>query len=173
MEESSDITQLTARPARRADAQAITEIYNQGIADRIATFETQPRVVADIMPWFDHARGFVTVVDAAGAVAGYAVAHPYSDRCCYRGVGEFSVYVRRSHRGRGVGRIAMAALIESARDDGIWKLMSRVFPENRASLGLMARMGFREIGVHERHGKLEGVWKDCVVVERLIPENID
>jgi len=106
-------------------------------------------------------------------VVGYAVAHPYSDRCCYRGIGEFSVYVRRSHRGRGVGRIAMAALIDASREDGLWKLMSRIFPENRASLSLMARMGFKEIGVHERHGKLEGVWKDCVIVELLILENID
>ena len=67
----------------------------------------------------------------------------------------------------------MAALIEAARADGLWKLMSRVFPENRASLGLMARMGFEEIGVHRNHGKLDGVWKDCVIVERLIPENLD
>jgi L-amino acid N-acyltransferase YncA len=109
----------------------------------------------------------------AGEVVGYAVAHPYSDRGCYRGIGEFSVYVRRSHRGRGVGQVAMAALIDAARADGLWKLTSRVFPENRASLALMARMGFEEIGVHRNHGKLDGVWKDCVIVERLIPENID
>ena len=67
----------------------------------------------------------------------------------------------------------MAALIEAARDAGLWKLLSRVFPQNRASLGLMARSGFKEIGVHEKHGKLDGVWMDTVIVERLIPENID
>jgi len=173
MEESIAIASLTARPAQREDAAAITEIYNQGIEDRIATFETEPRSVADIMPWFDHAHGFVSVTDASGDVVGYAVAHPYSDRCCYRGIGEFSVYVRRSHRGRGVGQVAMAALIEASRADGLWKLISRIFPENRASLSLMARMGFKQLGVHEKHGKLDGVWKDCVIVERLIPENID
>jgi phosphinothricin acetyltransferase len=167
------MSSLTARPAMREDAPAITEIYNQGIEDRIATFETEPRAVGDILPWFEHAHAFVSVVDAGGEVAGYAVAHPYSDRCCYRGLGEFSVYVRRSHRGRGVGQVAMAALIDQARDQGLWKLLSRVFPENRASLNLMARMGFSEIGVHEKHGKLEGVWKDCVIVEKLIPENLD
>ena len=164
---------LNARPAVRGDAAAITEIYNQGIEDRIATFETEPRTPADILPWFDHAHAFVSVADASGEVAGYAVAHPYSDRCCYRGIGEFSVYVRRSHRGRGVGQVAMAALVDASRAAGLWKLMSRVFPENRASLSLMARMGFKEIGVHEKHGKLEGVWKDCVIVERLLPENLD
>jgi phosphinothricin acetyltransferase len=171
MEESS--MSLTARPARTDDAAAITEVYNQGIEDRIATFETEPREVSDILPWFAHARAFVSVTDESGELVGFAVAHPYSDRCCYRGVGEFSVYVRRSERGRGIGQIAMAALIDASRADGLWKLTSRVFPENRASLALMARMGFKEIGVHEKHGKLDGAWKDCVIVELLIPENID
>jgi len=164
---------LIARPASREDAAAVTEIYNQGIEDRIATFETEPRSPADIESWFDTARAFVAVCDPSREVVGYAVAHPYADRDCYRGIGAFSVYVRRSHRGRGVGRIAMAALVETSRAAGLWKLVSRIFPENRASLSLMARMGFKEIGVYAKHGKLDGVWKDCVIVERLIPENID
>jgi phosphinothricin acetyltransferase len=170
MEESMT---LSARRARREDAAAITEIYNQGIEDGIATFETEPREAADILPWFEHSRAFVSVTGENSEVVGYAVAHPYSDRRCYQGIVEFSVYVRRSDRGRGVGQVAMASLIEQARTGRLWKLMSRVFPENRASLSLMARMGFKEIGVHEKHGKLEGVWKDCVIVELLIPENID
>jgi phosphinothricin acetyltransferase len=164
---------LTARPARIEDAAAVTEIYNQGIEDRIATFETEPRAAADIELWFESAYAFVSVIEPSGQLVGYAVAHPYSDRPCYRGIGAFSVYVRRERRGAGVGRVAMDALIEEARAKGLWKLYSRVFPENRASLALMARMGFNEIGVHEKHGKLDGVWKDCVSVERLIPENID
>jgi phosphinothricin acetyltransferase len=164
---------LRARPARREDAAAIVEIYNEGIEDRVATFETDLRTVADIEPWFDHARAFVAVEDPNGRIAGYAVAHAYADRCCYRGIGEFSVYVRRSRRAQGVGQAAMAGLIEAAKDAGLWKLLSRIFPENQASLGLMAKMGFREIGVHEKHGKLDGVWKDTVIVERLIPENLD
>lgn len=165
---------LSARPARREDAPAITEIYNQGIEDRIATFETDLRTVADIEPWFEHAQVFVSVTDSAtGEVVGYAVAHPYSDRPCYGGIGAFSVYVRRSDRGRGIGQVAMAALIDASRAKGLWKLYSRIFPENRASLSLMSRMGFKEIGVHEKHGKLDGEWKDCVNVELLIHENID
>ena len=166
-------TGLIARPARREDAAAIAEIYSQGIADRIATFETEPRSAPDIEPWFDSAYAFVAVVDSAGEVVGYAVAHPYADRCCYSGIGEFSVYVRRSHRGRGVGRAAMTALIEEARRKGLCKRLSRVFPQNRASLALLHSLGFKEIGLHEKHGKLEGVWMDTVIVERLIPENID
>jgi L-amino acid N-acyltransferase YncA len=167
------IDQLVARPAVRADAPAITEIYNQGIEDRIATFETEPRAVADIEDWFETAVALVSVVDPASVIVGYAVAHPYSDRCCYGGVGEFSVYVRRSERGRGAGQVAMAALVEAAREKGLWNLLSRVFPENRRSLALMARMGFKQIGVHEKHGKLDGVWRDNIIVERLIPENLD
>ena len=167
------VRKLLARPARREDAAAVTEIYNQGIEDRVATFETEPRTAADIERWFDGACAFVVVADEDGEVAGYAVAHPYSDRGCYRGIGEFSVYVRRSYRGRRVGAAAMTALIEAARDKGMWKLLSRVFPENRPSLSLMARMGFRDLGTHEKHGKLDGVWRDTVIVERLIPENID
>jgi phosphinothricin acetyltransferase len=164
---------LRARPALREDAPAITAIYNQGIEDRIATFETEPREVSDILPWFDQALAFVSVTDEADEIVGYAVAHPYSERPCYRGIGAFSVYVRRSSRGRGVGQVAMAALIDASRSAGLWKLYSRVFPENRASLSLMARMAFDEIGVHRKHGKLDGMWKDCVNVELLIPENID
>lgn len=166
------MTTLTVRPARRADAPAITAIYNQGIEDRVGTFETEPREVAQIEAWFDHAKAFVSVEDGLGEVVGYAVAHPYADRCCYAGIGEFSVYVRRDRRGLGVGRAAMNALADAAAAAGLWKLLSRVFPENRASLNLMAWSGFKEIGVHEKHGKLDGVWRDCVIVERVFPENL-
>lgn len=170
---SEIISKLTARPAVRADAGVITQIYNEGIEDRVGTFETEPRTVDQIEAWFEHAKAFVSVEDETGEVVGYAVAHPYADRCCYAGIGEFSVYIRRTQRGRGVGRVAMTALVEAARQAGLWKLLSRVFPENRASLNLMAWSGFSEIGVHRNHGKLDGVWRDCVIVERLIPENLD
>ena len=162
------------RPATLADAPAVTAIYNQGIADRVGTFETEPRDVRDIEAWFPHAKAFVVVEDGAGGpVLGYAVAHPYADRCCYAGIGEFSVYVAREARGRGVGRAAMAALNDASRKAGLWKLLSRVFPENRANLNLMAWSGFSEIGVHRKHGKLDGVWRDCVIVEQVFPENLD
>ena len=104
---------ITARPAQHEDAAEIAAIYNQGIEDRIGTFETEPRTVADIEGWFEHAKAFVAVENAAGEVVGYAVAHPYADRCCYAGIGEFSVYVGREQRGLGVGRVAMAALAEA------------------------------------------------------------
>jgi len=164
---------LAARAAQPSDAAAITAIYNQGIEDRIGTFETEPRQVADIEAWFARAKAFVAVEDLDSEVVGYAVAHPYAERPCYAGIGTFSVYVRRDRRGLGVGRVAMTALVDAARGAGLWKLTSRVFPENRASLALMAWSGFKEVGVYEKHGKLDGVWRDCVIVERVLPENLD
>jgi L-amino acid N-acyltransferase YncA len=163
--------ELRTRPATPVDAPAIAHIYNQGIEDRIATFETEPRSISSIEVWFDQ-DALIKVVEAEGEVVGYAAAFPYSDRCCYSGIGEFTVYVRRDQRGRRIGEAAMLALIEAAQDHGHWKLLSRIFPENSASRALMARLGFKEIGVHEKHGKLDGVWRDCVIVERVIPENL-
>ncbi len=163
---------LTVRPAAVDDATAMAEIYNEGIADRVATFETTPRTPEDVVAWFDGKHPAVVVVDAAGQVVGYAVTFAYADRCCYAGVAEFSVYVRRSHRGQGVGVVAMKALIAAAEDAGFWKLLSRVFVENQASLALLRSVGFREVGVHEKHGKLDGVWRDVVAVERIIEANL-
>ena len=150
------------------DAGAIAEIYNQGIADRVATLETEPRSPAQIAGWFS-GRNLVVVAEteAAGLVA-FAASFPYSDRPCYSGVGEFSVYVRRDYRGRGAGRAALAALIEAATASGMHKLLNRVFPENAASRALLRRLGFEEIGTHRRHGQLDGMWRDCVIVERLL-----
>ena len=165
------MTTLKARPAQREDAAAIAEIYNQGIADRIATFETEPRTPAQIEPWFENGMPIVAIVADDDELVGYAAAFPYSDRSCYQGIGEFAVYVRRDWRGRGVGKLAMEALVDASRAGGLWKLLSRVFTENRASRALMAQVGFKEIGVHEKHGKLDGLWRDCAIVERLIPEN--
>jgi L-amino acid N-acyltransferase YncA len=163
---------LTTRPATPADAASIAAIYNEGIDDRVATFETEPRTPAQIEAWFGNDDAIVVAVEMAGEVVGYAGAFPYSDRCCYAGVAEFTVYVRRDQRGRRVGEAAMWALLQAAQDRGQWKLLSRIFVENVSSRALMAKVGFKEIGVHEKHGKLDGVWRDCVIVERLIPENL-
>ncbi|MBA5779249.1 N-acetyltransferase [Stappia sp. F7233] len=160
---------LSPRAGRRGDAAAIAEIYNQGIDDRIATFETEHRGAEAIEAWFD-ARYPLAVVEDAGKVVAYAVAHPYRARQAYAGVREFSVYAARAHRGRGAGRLAVLALIELARADGAWKLLSRIFPENVASRALCARLGFREVGTYERHGRLNGEWRDCVIVEKLLVE---
>jgi L-amino acid N-acyltransferase YncA len=159
------------RPATPADAPAIAAIYNQGIADRVATFETEPRSADDIAAWFTSGRLIMVAEDTQGVVA-FAASFLYSTRPCYAGVNEFSVYVARDCRGTGAGRAVLAALIEAASAHGLHKLTSRVFPENVASRALLKQLGFSEIGIHRRHGKLDGEWRDCVTVELLIGEAV-
>ena len=163
---------MKTRRAEPRDAAAIAEIYNEGIEDRVATFETESRSRADILMWFEDRHSRVVVVDEDDCVIAFASTGDYKARPCYDGIGEFSVYVKRSARARGIGKTAMEALIDAAREDGFWKLISRIFPENEASLKLMKRLGFREVGVYKNHGKLDGVWKDCIIVEYLIDENL-
>ncbi len=158
---------ITTRPATPADAAAIAKIYNQGIEDRIATFETRPRTPEEITLWFDGVHPIV-VAEEAGQVVGFASTSSYRPRDCYSKTAEFSVYVGRDHRGRQVGRQALGALIEESRKAGLHKLVSRIFPENVASRAACRAAGFREVGVYKEHGQLEGEWKDCVIVERLV-----
>jgi phosphinothricin acetyltransferase len=162
-------TTRTARAASPTDADAIAAIYNEGIADRIGTFETEPRSREQITAWFDNRHPIVVVEEAAEVVA-FASTSSYRARPCYDGIAEFSVYVARKRRGSGAGRAAMEALLEAATAAGFWKLLSRIFPENTASRTLMAKMGFREVGIYARHGKLDGAWRDCVIVERMLGE---
>jgi phosphinothricin acetyltransferase len=161
-----------SRPARLEDAATIARIYSEGIADRAATFETEPRSAADVRSLLEArlATHPAVVVERGGAVVAFAWVGPYSDRPCYAGIGEFSVYVARECRGTGAGRAALAALLDACERRGFWKLVSRVFPENAASRGLCAGSGFTEVGLHRRHARLDGAWKDVVVVERLIGE---
>lgn len=161
--------QFSARPAIPPDADAITRIYNEGIADRVGTFETRPRSVEDVRAWFDGHP--IVVVEDAGKVIAFASTSSYRRRDCYAGIAEFSVYVARDRRRRGAGRTAMDALLSAARDAGYWKLLSRIFVENTASRRLMASLGFREVGIYEKHARLDGFWRDVVIVEKLFPEN--
>ena len=158
---------MNVRKASAADAAAIARIYNEGIEERIATFETRLRTAADVEKWFDGVHPIVVIEDE-GAIIAYASTSMYRPRECYAGIAEFSVYARRSARGRGAGKAAMMALIDAARGAGFWKLVSRVFVENTASRALLRSIGFREVGTYERHAKLDGVWRDVVIVEKLI-----
>lgn len=166
---------MTIRPAEPSDAGAIARIYNQGIADRAATFETAPRAVADIAARIAQAGRYPMLVAAgeSGAVLGWAGIGPYRPRACYKGIGEVSVYVERHARGRGLGRPLLLSLIGAVRDRGYWKLVSRIFPLNTASRSLCRTCGFREVGIYEKHGCLDGRWMDVVIVERLILENLE
>lgn len=163
--------QLQARPAALSDAGSIAKIYNQGIADRVATFETRLRSPADVEAWFDGVHPIV-VVEHLGRIVAFAATFVYRPRACYSGIAEISLYVERDARRRGAGSFAMQAIVEAAEKAGFWKLLSRVFLDNQASRNLIARSGFREVGVYEKHGQLDGVWRDVLIVERLIPANL-
>lgn len=158
---------MHSRPATPTDADAIARIYNEGIADRIATFETRERTPDDIKTWFN-GRHPVIVVEDDDTIVAFASTSTYRPRDCYAGIAEYSVYVARAARGQGAGEVAMRALITAAESAGFWKLVSRIFPENVASLNLMARLGFRQVGIYEKHGQLDGVWRDVVIVEKLL-----
>jgi L-amino acid N-acyltransferase YncA len=166
---------LTVRPAVLDDAADIARIYSQGIEDRVATFETEPRTAEQIARMLAE-RGAAhpqIVVERDGAVIAWAGSSPYNDRPCYAGVAGCSVYVERGVRGAGAGRVALRGLIDACEALGFWKLTSRVFPENTASRAMCNACGFREVGVYHRHGKLDGEWRDCVIVERLLGEAAD
>lgn len=164
---------MQIRTALPRDADAIVAIYNQGIADRVATFETRLRTREEIREQIEAlaSRLAILVAEDATGVIGWAGYGEYRPRECYRGIGDYSVYVDRVARGRRVGRRLLEALIETARDKGCWKLVGRIFTFNEPSLRLADQTGFRRVGVYERHAQLDGQWLDVAIVERIIPEN--
>jgi L-amino acid N-acyltransferase YncA len=158
---------VLVRPATGHDVDRMTDIYNEGIADRLATFETRMRQPSDVRAWFDGTHPQVVAVRDEEVTA-FASTSTYRPRDCYAGIAEYSVYVRRGARGEGLGRAAMRGLLQVASEAGYWKLLSRIFVENEASRRLMRSLGFREVGIYERHGRLDGVWRNVVIVEHLL-----
>lgn len=167
------IMSISIREAVERDAAIIASIYNQGIEDRGATFETQPRTAEDMAAKLaDRDQNPVLVITDGDVVLGWAGLSPYRPRGCYAGIAEFSIYLDRMARGRGLGHQLLTSLIDVARHRRYWKLVSRIFPSNTGSRALCRGCGFREVGIYEKHGRLDGQWLDVVIVERLIPENL-
>jgi phosphinothricin acetyltransferase len=157
------------RPAASADAEAIARIYNQGIDERSSTFETEPRTAADVEAWLATAqRRPVLVADDDGEVLGWSRVLAYSDRAAYSGVGEVSVYVDGAARGRGLGRALLEAVEQRARELEYWKLVGKLFTDNAASAALVERCGWRTVGLHLKHGRLDGEWRDVMLVEKVL-----
>lgn len=161
-------THISVRSALPADAAAIARIYNEGIERRIATFETRLRTVEDIQGWYGNPRHPLLVAEREADVVGWIHASEYRPRECYAGIGEFSVYVANGAQGLGVGSALMQAFLPACAEAGLWKVLSRIFVENEASRALCRKHGFREVGIYEKHAQLDGMWKDCVIVERLL-----
>ena len=161
------------RMAEPKDADAIARIYNQGIEGRSATFETTLRSADDMRGRIEAAERYplLVMLDDADQVVAWAGLSSYRPRACYDGVADFSIYLERSARGRGLGRPLLNALLAEAEARGFWKVLSRIFTFNEASLALCRACGFRQVGVYEKHACLEGQWLDCAIVERLFPSN--
>jgi phosphinothricin acetyltransferase len=156
---SIDITAMAA-----ADWEPVRAIYVEGVATGQATFETDAPTWEQ---WDAAHHSFARFVTrSAGRVIGWAALSPVSHRQCYSGVAEVSVYVAAAHRGCGLGRQLLLALIAESEQQGIWTLQGATFPENEASLRLQRSCGFREVGRRERVGQLGGVWRDTIVTER-------
>jgi phosphinothricin acetyltransferase len=158
---------IDVRPARLQDAEAVAGIYNHGIKERQATFETRPRRPNEIEGWLEEGRPFLVATEQ-DEILGFARVSAYSVRKAYAGVGEHGVYVSPSARRKGVGLALLNALADAAEQAGYHKLTSRVFTTNHASLRLHRAAGFTEVGIQRRHGQLDGEWKDTMLVERLL-----
>ncbi|HYE94362.1 MAG TPA: arsinothricin resistance N-acetyltransferase ArsN1 family A [Terriglobales bacterium] len=161
---------IDVRPATAADVEAITRIYNQGIEDRLATLETEHRTTEERAQWLA-ARGPrhpVFVAETGDVVVAWASLNPFNPRPAYAHVADFSIYVERAWRGRGVGRQLLEALIERARALGYHKLVLSAFPFNPAGVSLYERAGFRTVGIYREQGRLDGRWVDVIVMERLL-----
>jgi phosphinothricin acetyltransferase len=162
---------MQIREATPGDAAAIARIYNQGIEDRVATLETQPRTPEERAEWLA-ARGprhpVLVAVDGEGEVAGWGSLNPFNPRPAYDHVVDFSVYVAREQRGQGVGDALLNALEERARAIGYHKMVLAAFPTNTAGMRLYQRRGFRTVGVYHEQGMLDGRWVDVIVMEKLL-----
>jgi L-amino acid N-acyltransferase YncA len=160
-------TAITIEALRPDHWPAVARVYEDGIATRNATFETE-------VPTWDAwdsshlpEHRFVALCD--GEVVGWTAVSPVSGRCCYAGVVENSVYVAESARGQGVGRRLLEELIASTEAAGIWTIEAGMFPENEGSIRLHQAAGFETVGTHKRRGKLDGVWRDVLMLERRSP----
>ena len=154
---------MNIRELGSGDWPAVRRIYEEGIRSGHATFETQAPSWAEWDATHSEPR---VVAEQDGSVVGWAALSPVSSRCCYEGVAEVSVYVAEEARGAGVGRVLLDELVARSEQAGYWTLTAGVFPENEASLRLHRACGFRELGIRERLGRLDGVWRDVVLLER-------
>jgi len=155
---------VTVRPVEGRDMAAVLEIYGEGLATRNATFETKvPTAKQMRAKWLP---GLAWVAEAGGAVVGWSAVMPVSERDCYAGVGETSVYVAEAARGRGVGKALLHRQVSEADRAGLWTLQTSIFPENRASIALHHSAGYRTLAVRSRIAQLDGIWRDTVLLER-------
>jgi len=161
---------MNIRLATEADAEAICCIYNQGIEDRLATLETELRTPDERRRWLASRgpRHPVIVAETNGSITGWGSLNVFNARPAYRFVADFSVYVERQWRGKGVGRVVLTRLIELGREHNYHKLVLSAFPFNPGGMALYEKMGFRTVGIYKEQGRLDGRWVDTIVMEKLL-----
>jgi phosphinothricin acetyltransferase len=149
------------------DWSAVQAIHREGIATGNASFER------DVPEWEQWDRSHLPVCRLVARsdreVVGWAALSPASSRCFYSGVVEESIYVKASERNRGIGKALLRALVDESERQGFWTLLARIFPENQASVGVHLSLGFHVVGVHQRLGQMNGVWRDVLLMERRSP----
>jgi phosphinothricin acetyltransferase len=163
-------TRWNVRAARPADAARIAEIYNQGIEESETTMETATRTAADILALMCRPRYYLFVAEWGGTIFGWSSLSPDRDHPFYEGVGDVRVHISRSARSQGLGRLLVRAVVECAAEHGFHKLVGRIASTNESSRRLCRALGFREIGVHEKHGRVGSRWIDVVLVEKIVGE---
>ncbi|CAM3812640.1 MULTISPECIES: arsinothricin resistance N-acetyltransferase ArsN1 family A [Paenibacillus] len=158
------------RAAVTGDVERILHIYNQGIEDRIATLEVDQKDIAYMNNWFEQHqdRYAVIVAEYDNGVIGWASLNPYSQRCAYDGVADLSIYIDRAFRGKGVGSMLLERLEEIAKEKDFYKIVLFTFPFNKNGQGLYHKLGYREVGVFEKQGILDGKYVDVKIMEKLI-----
>ena len=159
------------RLATAADAEAISRIYNQGIEDRVATLETELRTPEERRRWLagrSPRHPVIVAQNGADEVVGWGSLNVFNAREAYRFVADFSVYVERAFRGKGVGRVLLETLIALAREHGFHKMVLSAFPTNASGMALYTKLGFRTVGVYREQSLLDGQWVDTIIMERLL-----
>lgn len=161
------------RPATLDDAEAICRIYNQGIQDRVATLETELRTPDERRQWLatrSPRHPVIVAEDARGETVGWGSLNVFNPREAYRFVADFSIYVDRGARGKGVGQVMLSRLVELGREHGYHKLVLSAFPTNASGMALYTKVGFRTVGVYKEQGRLDGRWVDTIIMEKLLDE---
>lgn len=161
---------IMCRAAKNSDLQSILTIYNEGIEDRIATLETEPKDLPYITEWFDQHqdRYPIMVAERAGEVVGWVALNPYNGRCAYAGVAELSIYVSRENRGKGIGSLLLSAIEGKATEKHFHKIVLLTFSINELGQRLYRKYGYREVGVFMNQGLMDGKLIDVMAMEKLL-----
>lgn len=164
------MTSVSIRKAVMGDLESILQIYNQGIEDRIATLEEEPKHLQYMHTWFAERpdRYTVLVAEQSEQIVGWASLNPYSHRCAYAGVADLSVYVEREWRGKGVGSVLLSHIESAARENGFHKIVLFTFPFNASGQALYRKRCFREVGIFRNQGKLDGAFVDVMAMEKIL-----